>query len=430
MLLIFMFFINFIYTILDNIQKHNTMKKLKYKFDPSIEMEKQIREQIYHAIQGPIVKEILKKISQTEEDLYWRNLMEGSSMKVEKDLLPDFFELCQEVKTKLGVTEKVDFYITGNSEVNAFSVASDSKKEPSIVNINSALFNLMTTDELKFVIGHELGHLINKDSSLMKLTSFVFPGGSKIPISLNYKIILHSQLAELVADRYGYLACEDLGVCVSAFYKMSSGLDLVKMNVSIDTLIADNSKRLDYFLSEQGLSRESHPVNPIRVQALNLYANSPSDAELTKGMDELTSILLRIGNGEISKYIANFIASAGIMAASANENITDEEIEEIIDNLSYHTMFPQKYLDEIVKGDVLAICTEAITNIERLDPSLKESMLNYVIDIVMSDNSIDQKEIDFVYEIGNALRFSELQIAQIIANEIQAKFIPSIYDIC
>lgn len=404
--------------------------KNKYRFDPTIELEQQIGEQIYKAVQGPIVKEILKKISKTNEDMYWRNQMEGSSMKVEKEILPDFYELCHEVKKKLGVKEKVDFYITGNSEVNAFSVASDNGKDPSIVNINSALFNLMSTDEIKFVVGHELGHLINKDSSLIKLINFVFPGGAKAPISLNYKILLHSQLAELVADRYGYLACEDLGVCVSAFYKLVSGLDLVKMNVSIEALIKDNSKRLDYFLGEQGLSRDTHPVNPIRIQALNLYANSENEADLKKGMDELTSILLRVGNGETSKYLANFIASAGILAASANENITDDELEEIIDNLSYHTMFPRIFLDEILKGDVVEICNDAITNIERIDPSYKEPMLNYVIDIVMSDSSIDQQEIDFVYKIGEALKFSELEIAQSIASEIQQKYIPSIYDIC
>lgn len=401
-----------------------------HKFNPSIELEKQIGDQIFNAVQGPIVKEILKKISKTNDDMYWRNHMEGSSMKVEKEILPDFHKLCLEVKEKLGVDENVDFYITGNSEVNAFSVASDNPKEPSIVNINSALFNLMSTDEIKFVIGHELGHLINKDTSLIKLINFVFPGGAKAPISLNYKIILHSQLAELVADRYGYLACEDLGVCVSAFYKLVSGLDLVKMNVSIEALIKDNSKRMEYFLSEQGLSRDTHPVNPIRVQALNLYANSKTEKELKEGMDELTSILLRVGNGETSKYLANFIASAGILAANANENITDDELEEIIDNLSYHTMFPRIFLDEILKGDVVEICNDAINNIERIDPSFKEPMLNYVIDIVMSDSSIDQQEIDFVYTIGNALKFSEMEIAQAIATQIQMKFIPNIYDIC
>lgn len=81
--------------------------------------------------------------------------MEGHSLKVEKDLLCDFYNLCHDVKKKLKFEDKVDFYITGDSSVNAFSVAAETEGEPHIVNINSALFNLMITDEMRFVIGHE-----------------------------------------------------------------------------------------------------------------------------------------------------------------------------------------------------------------------------------------------------------------------------------
>ena len=108
----------------------------------------------------------------------------------------------------------------------------------------------MTEDELRFVIGHELGHLINKDTRLTRLVRFVFPPEAAVPVALQYKIRLHEQLAELVADRYGYMATDDLGVCVTAFFKLASGLDLVKMNVSLDALIADNNRRLNYFLKD------------------------------------------------------------------------------------------------------------------------------------------------------------------------------------
>lgn len=41
-------------------------------------------------------------------------------------------------------TEPVDFYITSDASVNAFSLAFEDKGEPHIVNVNSALFDLMT----------------------------------------------------------------------------------------------------------------------------------------------------------------------------------------------------------------------------------------------------------------------------------------------
>ena len=90
---------------------------------PSIDLEKQIGEQIYNALQGSVVEEVLRKTKISSQDAYWRSTMEGHSLKVQEELLPEFYALCQEVKQKLKFDEKVDFYITGDSPVNAFSLA-------------------------------------------------------------------------------------------------------------------------------------------------------------------------------------------------------------------------------------------------------------------------------------------------------------------
>ena len=91
---------------------------------------------------------------------------------------------------------------------------------------------------------------------------------------------------------------------------MASGLDLAKMNVSLEALIADNNRRLEFFFKDKGTSRASHPANPIRVQALNLFANAKTEGELNEGMDELISILLKVGDNELDEHLARFLASA------------------------------------------------------------------------------------------------------------------------
>ena len=82
------------------------------RYCASIEMEKQIGEQIYNALQGSVVEEVLRKTRTSNNDSYWRSTMEGHSLKVEKELLNDFYELCHDVKKKLNFNEDVDFYIT------------------------------------------------------------------------------------------------------------------------------------------------------------------------------------------------------------------------------------------------------------------------------------------------------------------------------
>ncbi len=411
-------------------KKTNDIDKDLCKYNPSLELEKQIGEQIYNALQGSVVEEVLRKINRSNSDAYWRSNMEGHSLKVEKELLSDVYDLCHEVQDKLGFKEKVDFYITGDSTVNAFSVAAEKEDEPHIVNINSALFDLMTKDELKFVIGHELGHLINRDTALGRLIYFVFPEGAQIPVTLQYKIRLHDQLAELVADRYGYIATGKLNACVTAFFKMASGLDLEKMNVSIDALIADNNKRLEYFLNDKGVSRSSHPVNPIRVQALNLFATAENEQTLENGMNELISILLKVGNNELDEHIAKFIASVGLIVASVDNNVTKDEVEQIIHSLAGLKIFPKEFLDEIAQSDVSGVFNDAVGKILDIDPGMRDGMLKYVINVVLSDKIINKDEVGIIYDFGKSIGLSEKEISMAIASEIQQNYVPSLEAIC
>lgn len=410
--------------------KNNDKNEETERYSAAIELEKQIGKQIYNALQGSVVEEVLRKTKVSGTDAYWRSNMEGHSLKVEKDLLCDFYNLCHDVKKKLKFEDKVDFYITGDSSVNAFSVAAETEGEPHIVNINSALFNLMTTDEMRFVIGHELGHLINKDTKLKRLILFVFPPESNVPVMLQHKIRLHDQLAELVADRYGYLATENLDACVTAFFKLASGLDLAKMNVSIDALIADNNRRLDYFLNDKGISRAAHPVNPIRIQALNLFAKADSKEALDSGMDELISILLKVGGNELDEHMATFIASAGLIVANADGDVNKDEIEQIIQSLAGIKIFPRKFLETIADGDVASIFNESVSKILEINPGMRDSLLKYMIRIVLSDKNITDEEIELIYTFGSNIGLSEMEIATAIAEDIQQSYVPGMDAIC
>ena len=410
--------------------KNNDKNEETERYSAAIELEKQIGKQIYNALQGSVVEEVLRKTKVSGTDAYWRSNMEGHSLKVEKDLLCDFYNLCHDVKKKLKFEDKVDFYITGDSSVNAFSVAAETEGEPHIVNINSALFNLMTTDEMRFVIGHELGHLINKDTKLKRLILFVFPPESNVPVMLQHKIRLHDQLAELVADRYGYLATENLDACVTAFFKLASGLDLAKMNVSIDALIADNNRRLDYFLNDKGISRAAHPVNPIRIQALNLFAKADSKEVLDSGMDELTSILLKVGGNELDEHMATFIASAGLIVANADGDVNKDEIEQIIQSLAGIKIFPRKFFETIADGDVASIFNESVSKILEINPGMRDSLLKYMIRIVLSDKNITDEEIELIYTFGSNIGLRELEIATALAEDIQQSYVPGMDAIC
>ena len=394
---------------------------------PEIELEQALASQIYNALQGDVVRFILQNAQDTTDDDYWRSRMEGHCMKVDEKLLGSFYRLCMDVKERLGFNDPVDFYVTGDSTINAFSIAAEDEKHPHIVNVNSELFNLMSEDELRFVVGHELGHLINHDTALRRLINFVYPPqATQIPITLQYKIHLHDNLAELVADRYGYIACGNLEACVTAFFKMASGLDLQKMGVSIEDLLTDNSKHLDYFLNGGGMSHYDHPVTPIRIQAINLFAKAKSQQELEDGIAELIQILLKVGNNPLDEPMSIFVATAGIIAAKIDGEISKEEYEQIIRALSGSNIFPKALLDDICNSDVDALFEKSINTILGINPGLKPNLLEYIISIVLADRQIGEKEVNFVYSIGQALKLSVKEISILFARMVQQSFNPSL----
>ena len=395
-----------------------------------IGLEKEIAAQLYQALQGDVVRFVIKNADDSLEDDLWRSRMEGHCMKVDKKLLGNFYALCQEVKETLGFEEPVDFYVTGDSSINAFSISSAEEGRPHIVNVNSELFKLMSEDELRFVVGHELGHLINRDTELKRLINFVYPPDKpQIPLALNYKIHLHDNLAELVADRFGLWACGNLEASVSAFYKMKSGLDLQSMQVSIADLLEDNTKHLEYFKTGGGLSLYDHPVDPIRVEAIRLFATARSQAALDRGMNELISILLRLGNGPLDYHLTYFYATAGLIAANADGKMTAEEQEHIINTLSRTHFFPKDFFKHIQKQDVKQVFEESITNLLKIDQGIKPELVAYMIRTVMADKTIGEDEVNFVYNFGQSLGMSIKEISNVFADMFQMFFNPSLASI-
>ena len=380
------------------------MDNAKLISEYGLPLEVELSTQIYNALQGNVVEEIIKMAKIPFSDNYYRSMLEGHSFKVEEGTLSRYYNIFNEIKETLQFTEPVDFYITGDPSVNAFAIASQEEGEPNIINVNSSLIQLMTDDELRFVIGHEMGHLINKNATLVKLINFVFPHGATIPITLQYKIRLWQQLSELVADRFGYMAMPNLNVCISAFFKMSSGLDFNKMDMKVEAFLEDNKKRLEYFRNDKGINFATHPINPIRVEALNQFSKSvffnekgTSKEDLENGMNELIEILLKVRNTELDSNMAKFIATAGLIIANCDENISENEIDLIFSELSVLEIFPKTYLEDIAQSDVVETFKESIKKLLELNPETREAMLRYLISIALADKDINVKEVELIF---------------------------------
>ncbi|MCR5779637.1 MAG: hypothetical protein K6G70_03730, partial [Bacteroidaceae bacterium] len=73
-----------------------------------------------------------------------------------------------------------------------------------------------------------------------------------------------------------------------------------------------------------------------------------------------------------------------------------EEYEQIIGTLSASNIFPKTYLDSILKADVDKLFADSINKILKINPGLKQSLLEYIISVVMADREIGEAEVNFV----------------------------------
>ncbi len=401
-------------------------------------LEIELEGKLYQTLEGKLVEKIIAEANYEPEENIWKNILEGHSFKVTEKMSPKLFELFQSVKRKLNYRKPIDFYITNSAELNAFALTRPDENDADIINLNSALVSMFDDDELRFVVGHEIGHLITRYARVVKLINFVFPEAEKMPIILAHKIELWQKVSELTADRFGYIASPSVEKCVSGFFKMASGLNTDRIDFDYKAYIADNEKILEYFSQNRNIF--THPVNPLRIKAITLFSESnlyedftnekefTPDDKLNAEMDKLIAILQTISSSPMDAYRKQFLASAGLIMASVDKNINEEEYESILESLSNYTVFPQEYLNEICHTSTEEVFKSSIINIIQQNPAERFQLLQYMANIAFSDNSIFNKEINFLFEVGeNMLGLSRREIAQILASTVQQGFIPELY---
>ena len=108
----------------------------------------------------------------------------------------------------------------------------------------------------------------------------------------------------------------------------------------------------------------------------------------------------------------------------------EEEVNQVIETLAALKIFPRQYLEEIAKGDIPAIFNDSVENILKINPGVRVALLEYMISIVMSDKKIAPEEIKLLYNFGESIALSEMEVATAIAEAIQRRYMPSLESIC
>lgn len=410
-----------------------------------LEQEQGFEKELNDLLQADLVTNILYNAKLfTDDDKY--KAFEEHNFKITEELTPDLYNLCFKVVDKLHFEESVDFFIINSSEMNAFAIPNISPKGSHKIVLNSTIIDKLTDDELKFVIGHEIGHLICKSYIIDRVMGFLYR--ERDPhLLIHNKYLFWKKLNELSADRFGLIACGNIEKAISGFIKLNTGFpkDVLKVNVNI--FLERSKEILKTVHNERNSVFSSHPIDSLRVVALDIFSKSDnftlfeqSDKNLElskdnitiKAMNEVLENFYLMGT-ELDQVRLDFFATAGLMMAGADGNISDDEMMHIVSYLSAFTLFPMEYMNEIVQLDTEKIFKNSIKTL--LDPqynprSIEEErdyMMGFLVRIALSDNILCKEELDLLYEIGEKeLYLSQERIAFFISSELSYSFSPKV----
>ncbi len=197
-----------------------------------------------------------------------------------------------EVAAGLDATEIPEIYVTNSPVMNAMTIGVD---KPIIV-MNSALVNSLDDDELRFVIGHELGHALSGHAlyrTMVQVLLFASQGLNVIPFSaLGFRAIGAALLewqrkSELSADRAGLLATQDVDAAIRTLMKLAG-------NGTADDLDTEAflSQGREYSSSDDArdiVARtlftlgQSHPQAVIRATELDAWVRSGEYQQILDG---------------------------------------------------------------------------------------------------------------------------------------------------
>ena len=207
---------------------------------------------------GIDLKEFKKNTNELDNN-HLSNLL-TNSVRVSKEILPKVGSAIETVFERIKIENNFNFFVTAdNNQANASCSLMSSASRPDIV-LTSRLIELLSLEELQFVIGHEVAHYVYQHA--------LYPNPNNVEDrNLKLNILNLSRAAEISADRIGFLACASLDASLRANFKLASGLSDKHFNFKPSTYL-DQLRDLEDLGKSSSELWSTHPSFLIRMQSL------------------------------------------------------------------------------------------------------------------------------------------------------------------
>ncbi|HVX44900.1 MAG TPA: M48 family metallopeptidase [Mycobacteriales bacterium] len=236
--------------------------------------------------------QLIKAASGMLRERQYRLAYLASAVRVDERQFATVHSAFADALTVLDVPERPELYVSANPVPQATTLGVDRP----FISLSSAMVDLMDVDELRFVLGHELGHVMSGHAlyrtllqHLMNLAALV----GWIPIGgLGLRAVIAAlreweRKSELSADRAGLLAGQDVEASRRVHMKLAGGARLGEMDG--DAFLEQASEYesagtlRDGILKLLNTERSSHPFTAVRALELRRWATDGGYEQVLAG---------------------------------------------------------------------------------------------------------------------------------------------------
>lgn len=240
----------------------------------------------------PGFAEVLKAMSGFFHERGERLMVIGSAIRVGPDQYPELDRLRRECAETLDVEPVPQLFVARGSEAAAMTIGLD---EPFIV-LTTGLVELLDAESLRFVIGHEMGHVLSGHAvyrtmlmRLLKLQTSV----SWMPIgALGMRAVIAAlsewfRKAELSCDRAGLLCTQDPQAALQTHIVLAGGLRPAEVDIPSFLQQATEYQTVDdirdSLLKLRNTELMTHPLAVVRAAQLQQWAASSEYRNILAG---------------------------------------------------------------------------------------------------------------------------------------------------
>jgi uncharacterized tellurite resistance protein B-like protein len=383
--------------------------------------------------------QILNHLDASDDVRPFHEFFLAQQLRLTELLAPRLFVLLRETQKLLGFDEAVDLYVTSGAEVNAGALHRLDDDLPHVISLSSETIRSMNDDELRFVFGHELGHLIfnhyrpktaGQILAYKRASQAQESGRSLRPSQLERRLDRWNRLAEISADRVGLMACGGkLEVAVSVFFRMASGLGPEHLCYDISAFLGQLA-RLKEMTRPDVMARFSHPVTPVRARAVQIWhalLNNTGDGATAEAVavdgeiEQLLGLMEYELSTDLGKNARDFLIGAGLLAAHADGTASQEEENVIIELLLHVTGDPEMHLNRVkTLDDAKKLVTQSAKWLVENSGQERFALFGQIAHIVAIDGRISSAERRCMDDLAALLHIPPKSASEIIHEVLSA----------